>query len=102
MVALFIVVAGLTAAALFFASMARAALFTENAVTATGLAQAKIEELIEEPFSAMSSGQDSSPPFNRTWSISGTSTWARINSSVSWVDISGNRETITLTTIRTP
>ena len=101
MVALFIVVLGLTSAALFFGSMSRAALFTEHAVTATGLAQAKLEELVEQPYSGMLSGQDSILPFHRSWDITPDTLWTVIDAHVTWRDISGETQTVALTTIRT-
>ncbi len=102
MIALFIVVLGLTSAALFFGSMSRAALFTENTVTATGLAQAKLEELVEQTYSGMLSGQDSILAFHRNWEITPETSWTVVDAHVTWRDISGETQTVALTTIRTP
>jgi prepilin-type N-terminal cleavage/methylation domain-containing protein len=101
MIALFLVVLGLTSAAMFFGSMSRAALFTEHTVTATGLAQAKLEELVELPYSSMLSGEDSVLAFHRNWDITPDASWTVIEAHVSWLEISGHTQTVALTTIRT-
>jgi hypothetical protein len=102
MVALFILVGGMIAASMFFASMARAARFTDSAIVATGLAQAKIEDLLEQTYPSMAGGSDISSVYTRNWTILHTNNLAYIGVTVSWTDAGGNTNSMTLGTIRSP
>jgi hypothetical protein len=102
MVALFILVGGMISAAMFFASMARAARFTDSAIVATGLAQAKIEDLLEQTYPSMTNGYDVSTVYTRSWSIVQTNNLAYIGVTVGWNDAGNNTNTMTLGTIRAP
>ncbi len=100
--ALFILVGGMIAAAMFFGSMARAARFTDSAITATALAQAKIEDLLEQTYPTMTNGFDVSTLYGRTWSVVHTNNLAYIGVTVTWTDAGGNTNTMRLGTVRAP
>ncbi len=102
MVALFILTGGMIAAAMFFGSMARAARFTDSAIAATALAQAKIEDLLEQTYTSMINGSDVSTLYSRTWTIVHTNNLACIGVTVGWTDAGGKTNTMTLNTVRAP
>ena len=102
MVALFILVGGMIAAAMFFASMARAARFTDSAIAATGLAQARVESLLEQTYTTMTGGSDTSNVYTRSWSVYRTNNLAYITVTVDWNDAGGNMNAMTLNTVRAP
>jgi prepilin-type N-terminal cleavage/methylation domain-containing protein len=102
MVSLFILVAGMVSASVFFGSMSRAARFTDSAIAATALAQQRIEELLEQTYAGMASGSDTTNVYSRTWTVQFTNNAATITVTVGWDEIGGHHRTMTLSTIRAP
>ena len=102
MVAIFILVAGMVAASSFFASMARAARFTDSAIVATGLAQAQLESLLEQTYDTMTNGYDIANGYTRSWSVLHTNDGAYVAVTVEWDDAGGHTSSMTLDTVRAP
>lgn len=102
MVAFAILVAAVTSAVMFFGSIGRAAALTERLAAGMQLAQAKIEDLLQEPYGSMASGSDTVDGFSRSWVLSDESSRVDIDVTVLWQDIAGNSHTVQLHTARAP
>jgi type II secretory pathway pseudopilin PulG len=102
MVAFAILVAAVTSAVIFFGSIGRAAALTESVAGGTQLAQAKIEDLLQQTYESMAGGSDSVDSFSRTWTVSDTGSRVDISVTVLWQDIGGNSHTVQLHTARAP
>jgi prepilin-type N-terminal cleavage/methylation domain-containing protein len=89
MIAVLLVATGVLAATAFLGSVARSSSLTEQATGAVALGQAKIESLLSQVYPTMTGGTDIVSGYTRVWSVSNSTSAARLTVRVNWTDAGG-------------
>ena len=102
MIALLVLVLGIASAVAFLAAITRASVITERTTTASGLAQAKIEELLTVKYSDLAGGSDTTADFQRTWTVTGDGHSKTATVNLIWTDIDGHARDLSMGTVVAP
>ena len=100
LIALMLVVVGLTSLSLFFGTVTRGAAFTDHVAAADQLAQAKIEQLLAATYNTMTSGNDQSGVFRRAWTVTRGSGLSTILVRVTWTELGAGTRSVSLRSVR--
>jgi prepilin-type N-terminal cleavage/methylation domain-containing protein len=81
------------------AGMIRANAFSARMSTAVSLAQAAIDDLMEEQYDNVVSGGDTVDIYNRRWTVTTSAGFKDVNVTVTWPTIDGQTRRVALNTM---
>lgn len=99
-VSMMLVSVGMVGAMGLASYMSRANQWSERMATASTVGQDKLEELMNTPYSALTTGSDSLGAFSRAWTITTSNNFRVVNLQITWDTLGKTGHELTLNTVR--